>query len=63
MDSFSPDTVVEPYVHHSKMVLIDDTLHHITRYGESVYSLLFLCLREPNGSTKLFSLKTVPDKK
>jgi hypothetical protein len=55
---------VEPYVHHSKMVLIDYSSPHKHRYGESVYSLLlFLCLRwEPNGSAS-FPLKTVPDKK
>jgi hypothetical protein len=51
---------VEPYVHHSKMVLIDDTLHHInTVMGNQfiVFFYFYVCGGEPNGSTKLLSFE------
>jgi hypothetical protein len=64
MDSFSLIQWVEPYVHHSKMVLIDDTLHYINVMGNQfvVFFYFYVCSGEPNGSTSCF-LKTVPDKK
>jgi hypothetical protein len=48
-----------------KWFLIDDTLHHINTVmgNQFIVFYFYVCGGEPNGSAKLLSLKTVPDKK